>query len=88
MAFDVKHTERPWVVVISSEERNQKRRAVGWASGAWMVKTDRGQRWGWAAPSGVRRRVFLRALGFPFLSCIFFLLGHPLVNSGSPSHRG
>lgn len=87
MAFDVKHTERPWVLVISSEERNQKRRMVGWASGVWMVKTDRGQRGGWTALSGVPG-VFLWALGFSFLSCVFFLLGHLVVSSGPPSHRG
>lgn len=45
-----------------------------------------GQRWGWAAPSGVRRRVFSGHLAF--LSHIFFVLGHPLLNSESPSHRG
>lgn len=82
VAFDVKHTERPWVILISSEDRNQKGRMVdqgseGWASGVWMVKTDRGP---WLGGGGALRRWSLPQQGvpavliFPFLSCVCLLL--------------
>lgn len=74
VAFDVKHTERPWVVLISSEERNQKWRMVGWgsecrAAGVWMVKTDSG----WAALSRVTWRISLGIWFFLFLVSSFSL---------------